>query len=228
MKVERRDNVELSAQDYELFQRPFYTFKQIKEAYSTAEVEKIKDDYKIHWQKWKELHLQVAKNLPKEWQMEKPKIESWTNGWNLRSHFWSAYRSEPRKKENACLATLLNEKQLQVYLMYQHYKSEERKGKVATYNRLLNELEEWSKGIALDNYYIWPQSEHELADHLSLSTYLEDEGKRKEFQEKIAGKSFQIGKFYFYPTILPEVEGIIEQTLYELMPLYQKLAMYED
>lgn len=225
MNLERRDNVELTTQDYELFQRPFYSFKHIKEIYPTAEVEKIKDEYKTHWQKWKKIQLQVAKNLPRDWQMEQPKIESWTNGWNLRSHFWSAYRSKSRQNENACLATLLNQKQLQVYLMYQHYKSEERKGEVATYNRLLDQLEEWSKDVVLDDYYIWPQSEHELEDHLPLHAYLKDEEKRKKFQEKMADKSFQIGKLYFYPTPLPAVEAVIEQSLHELIPLYQRLAM---
>ncbi len=101
--------MELGKSDYQLFDRPIYAFKQLKESHPTDKIEQIKKEYKEHWQKWKEIQLQTAALLPDMYGMSKPKIESWTNGWNLRSHFWSAYRSESRQDENACLAVLLNQ-----------------------------------------------------------------------------------------------------------------------
>ncbi|PQD16690.1 HI_0552 family protein [Enterococcus faecalis] len=118
----------LTHQDFNLFNREIFTFKQLKEQQTSAEIDDLKQTYKQHWEKWKALNLAIAQGLPAELGITKPKIESWTNGWNLRSHFWAAYRSEQRQAENACLALLLNKKQFQVYLMFQHYKSEERTG----------------------------------------------------------------------------------------------------
>ena len=170
--------MDLLTSDYELFDRSMFTFKQLKERYTTEELAQLKVRYQTHWQKWKKMNEQVAKATPLQWQMRKPKIESWTNGWNLRSHFWCAYRSEGRQQENACLATLLNKKQFQIYLMFQHYKSEERQGSISSFNHLLTVLKEWSKHIPVEEYYIWPQPEHELVDHLPLATYLTDKQKQ--------------------------------------------------
>ena len=169
----------LTHQDFNLFNREIFTFKQLKEQQTSAEIDDLKQTYKQHWEKWKALNLAIAQGLPAELGITKPKIESWTNGWNLRSHFWVAYRSEQRQAENACLALLLNKKQFQVYLMFQHYKSEEREGSVVAYNQLLNRLEAWSQTIDCEGYYIWPQEEHELVDHLPLKDYLADENNGK-------------------------------------------------
>lgn len=215
--------MDLLASDYALFDRSLYTFKQLKEVYSTEELVQIKDQYKTKWQKWKELNRAATRNFPLQWQMNHPKIESWTNGWNLRSHFWCAYRSGDRQKENACLATLLNKKQFQIYLMYQHHKSEERQGSVSAFNQLLVVLAEWSKRVPIEEYYIWPQLEHELEDHLPLAIYLADEQKRLALETALQGKTFQIGKLYFYPNELKETENLIKKGMEELMPLYRML-----
>ncbi|HFC9225969.1 TPA: glucose-6-phosphate 1-dehydrogenase family protein [Enterococcus faecium] len=216
--------MELGKSDYQLFDRPIYAFKQLKESHPTDKIEQIKKEYKEHWQKWKEIQLQTAALLPDMYGMSKPKIESWTNGWNLRSHFWSAYRSESRQDENTCLAVLLNQKQYQIYLMYQHYKSEERYGSIAAYNQLLAILKEWSKTVDIKDYYIWPQPEHELDDHLALSDYLSDTKKQEELKKAMRDRTFQMGKLFFYPQEIEHVEQITAETLQELAPLYQKLG----
>ncbi len=189
--------MDLMKEDYQLFDRDNYAFKQLKEIHTPDEVELIKQEYKAHWQKWKEIQLQTAALLPDTYGMSKPKIESWTNGWNLRSHFWSAYRSEDRQNENACLAVLLNQKQYQIYLMYQHYKSDTREGSVEGYNQLLSLLQEWSTQVAIEDYYIWPQPENELEDHLPLSVYLSDKSKQEELRETMGDRTFQLGKLFF-------------------------------
>ncbi len=150
IKKKRGNKMDLMKEDYQLFDRDNYAFKQLKEIHTPDEVEQIKKEYKAHWQKWKEIQLQTAALLPDTYGMSKPKIESWTNGWNLRSHFWSAYRREDRQNENACLAVLLNQKQYQIYLMYQHYKSEREIGSVEGYNQLLSLLKEWSTKTGSD------------------------------------------------------------------------------
>ncbi|MBL5005072.1 hypothetical protein CUZ96_0714 [Enterococcus lactis] len=210
-------------EDYQLFDRDNYAFKQLKEIHTPDEVEQIKQEYKAHWQKWKEIQLQTAALLPDTYGMSKPKIESWTNGWNLRSHFWSAYRSESRQDENACLAVLLNQKQYQIYLMYQHYKSDTREGSVEGYNQLLSLLQEWSTQVAIEEYYIWPQPENELEDHLPLSVYLSDKSKQEELRETMGDRTFQLGKLFFSPNEYTNIEEKTAEALKELAPLYHAI-----
>lgn len=212
--------MDLMKEDYQLFDRDNYAFKQLKEIHTPDEVEQIKQEYKAHWQKWKEIQLQTAALLPDTYGMSKPKIESWTNGWNLRSHFWSAYRSESRQDENACLAVLLNQKQYQIYLMYQHYKSDTREGSVEGYNQLLSLLQEWSTQVAIEEYYIWPQPENELEDHLPLSVYLSDKSKQEELRETMGNRTFQLGKLFFSPNEYTNIEEKTAEALKELAPLY--------
>ncbi|HGF7748869.1 glucose-6-phosphate 1-dehydrogenase family protein [Enterococcus lactis] len=215
--------MDLMKEDYQLFDRDNYAFKQLKEIHTPDEVEQIKQEYKAHWQKWKEIQLQTAALLPDTYGMSKPKIESWTNGWNLRSHFWSAYRSESRQDENACLAVLLNQKQYQIYLMYQHYKSDTREGSVEGYNQLLSLLQEWSTQVAIEEYYIWPQPENELEDHLPLSVYLSDKSKQEELRETMGNRTFQLGKLFFSPNEYINIEEKTAEALKELAPLYHAI-----
>jgi len=222
-KTKRRDRMELTIEDFQLFDREVYTFKQLKEHLTEAEIEQLKASYKQHWQKWKKLQLETASLLPKEYQMRRPKVESWTNGWNLRSHFWSAYRSADREKENACLAVLLNKKQFQIYLMFQHYKSEERTGSIAEYNHLLTSLQSWSRQVDIKDYYIWPQVENELVDHLPLTLFLTDQTKQKNLKRAMGDGTFQIGKLLFKTHSIDDVAQLIVNTLEELVPLYFSL-----
>ena len=215
--------MDLMKEDYQLFDRDNYAFKQLKEIHTPDEVEQIKQEYKAHWQKWKEIQLQTAALLPDTYGMSKPKIESWTNGRNLRSHFWSAYRSESRQDENACLAVLLNQKQYQIYLMYQHYKSDTREGSVEGYNQLLSLLQEWSTQVAIEEYYIWPQPENELEDHLPLSVYLSDKSKQEELRETMGNRTFQLGKLFFSPNEYTNIEEKTAEALKELAPLYHAI-----
>lgn len=215
--------MELTIDDFQLFERDMYTFKQLKETLAEREVDQLKAAYKTHWEKWKTLQLKTADLLPEHYQMRKPKVESWTNGWNLRSHFWCAYRSADRTNENACLAVLLNRKQFQVYLMFQHYKSNERTGNMEAYNRLLSSLESWSKGIAIEEYYIWPQLENELEDHLPLTEFLADKEQQVVFRKKMKDRTFQIGKLLFKTASIEDIVQHTVDTLKELYPLYSSL-----
>lgn len=216
--------MELTNEDFQLFERDYFAFKQLKASYTIAELEQIKKNYQEHWQQWKALQQAVAKSLPAEYHLDKPKIESWTNGWNLRNHFWCAYRDPQHRNQNACLATLLNKKQFQVYLMFQHYKSGERSGSLADYNALLPTLKKWSETVDITDYYIWPQVEHELADHLLLSEFLADSLQPEKLKAQLEGRSFQVGKLLFKTKSITTVDEMFVQTIKELAPLYFALS----
>lgn len=217
--------MELPKAAFDLFDRDVFTFKQLKEQVTDEEIQQIKTEYQKQWQKWKQLQLAVADRLPVELTLNKPKIESWTNGWNLRNHFWCAYRSTEHPHQNACLAVLQNKKQFQVYLMFQHYRSEKRQGTITEYNQLLEGLPAWGQTIDPSDYYIWPQQEPELSDHLPLKRYFADPTQQAHLKKQLAGRTFQIGKLCYRDA---SVEDLVQWTvtaLTELAPLY--LALME-
>ena len=89
----------LTHQDFNLFNREIFTFKQLKEQQTSAEIDDLKQTYKQHWEKWKALNLAIAQGLPAELGITKPKIEKLDQRRNLRSHFWAAYRSDNVKRK---------------------------------------------------------------------------------------------------------------------------------
>ena len=66
----------LTHQDFNLFNREIFTFKQLKEQQTSAEIDALKQTYKQHWEKWKALNLAITQGLPAELGITKPKIES--------------------------------------------------------------------------------------------------------------------------------------------------------
>ena len=66
----------LNAESCELFNIPFYQFAQMKK-FCPEDIPAIKADYKLHWDNWKAIIQEVAKQLGTPF--AKPHIESWTN-----------------------------------------------------------------------------------------------------------------------------------------------------
>ncbi|MHC5269833.1 HI_0552 family protein [Enterococcus sp. LJL98] len=207
---------------HQIFEREIFTFKQLKTQHSVEEIETIKEQYKVIWQQWKALHLAIFNELETEAFFSKPKVESWTNGWNLRNHFWAAYRSTEQPNSNACIGVLLNKKQLQVYLLFQHYRSETRVGTNDHYNQLLSSIPTWSQQVDLTDYHIWPQQEHELTDHLLLQSYLDSIDEQKKLHEQVMDTSFQLGKIIYSKDGITDEKAFILQGIRELQVLLEE------
>ena len=157
----------------QFFDRDEYSFKKLKEEYSEEELAQIKASFKDVWQTWKKLNLSVYLKLPQD-KFAKVHVESWINGWNLRDHYWAAYRLNTLADKSPCIGVKLDKKQLQVYLMFQHYKSEKRGDSSEQYNKLLADIPTWAKNRKISNWYLWDKNEMEFVDHLSLNDYLKD------------------------------------------------------
>ena len=203
--------------------QPEFSFKKIKENHSPEEVAQLKEEFKAVWQSWKAVNQAVAKNLPAD-KFAKVHVESWTNGWNLRDHYWASYRLKRLENANPCIGVMLDKKQLQVYLMFQHYKSEKREGTPEAYNQLLADIPAWSKNIDPASWYLWDKDEMEFADHLSLEKYLSDTSIQKDFNAEAKKTSFLIGKFAFRKQDkVDDMEEFILNGIKDLVPLYEKL-----
>lgn len=209
---------------YKIFDQEEFSFKNLKANKTPEEVDIIKKEFKSVWQIWKTVQLNVTKQLPTD-KFAKVHVESWTNGWNLRDHFWASYRLSSLVDYNPCIGVMLDKKQLQVYLMFQHYKSEKRQGTVNEYNKLLVDISDWSSNLDIFKWYIWDKSEMEFVDHLSLEEYLSDSEKKKQFDQEAIKSSFLLGKFAFRDRDkVNNMEKFIIEGINALIPLYEKLS----
>ena len=214
----------LTEQMYSIFDRDEFSFKKIKEKYTPEEIDQIKAEFKEVWLKWKEVQLNVNTELLDN-EFAKVHVESWTNGWNLRDHYWASYRLKSMSDQSPCIGVMLDRKQLQVYLMFQHYNSEKRKDTPEKYNKLLREIPTWSKSINIRTLYLWDKNEMEFVDHLSLNEYLQDKDKQNKFNQEACKSSFLLGKFAFRgKDEVENMEKFILSGIKDLLPLYSKLA----
>lgn len=189
-----------------IFQRETFSFKVLKQQLSESEIEAIKVDYKLIWNDWKSANLQTAAKLD----LGKLKIESWTNGWKIRDHFWTCYRIGDF---NPCIGVLVNRQQLQVYLMFQNYKSETRLGTSTQYQSAVNQqLANWQRTVNSTEYYVWTASQSELEPHQRLDQYQESD------------EPLMIGKVWYFPLAAEfNFEQEVSKAVSELLPLYREV-----
>ena len=172
---------------------------------------------------WKKVNQTVASQLPTG-EFAKVHVESWTNGWNLRDHYWASYRLASLADYNPCIGVMLDKKQLQVYLMFQHYKSEQRQGTSDEYNELLDKVPEWADNIDATYWYLWDKDEMEFSDHLPLSKYLNNHDVQQQFNTEARQTSFLLGKFAFRgKDQVDDMEEYIDSAIRQLTSLYEEL-----
>ena len=206
---------------YTIFDRDEFSFKKLKEQYSEEEIAQIKAQFKDVWQIWKEVNLNVSQQLS---QFAKVHVESWTNGWNLRNHYWASYRLNTLADKSPCIGVMLDKKQLQVYLRFQHYKSEKRGDTPDQYNELLTDIPIWAKNRVTQNWYLWDKNDMEFTDHLPLQEYLTNLEKQKSFNLEAGKTSFLLGKFAFRDRDhVSNMEDFILDDIKQLLPLYKRL-----
>lgn len=206
---------------YTIFDRDEFSFKKLKEQYSEEEIAQIKAQFKDVWQIWKEVNLNVSQQLS---QFAKVHVESWTNGWNLRNHYWASYRLNTLADKSPCIGVMLDKKQLQVYLRFQHYKSEKRGDTPDQYNELLTDIPIWAKNRVTQNWYLWDKNDMEFTDHLPLQEYLTNLEKQKSFNLEAGKTSFLLGKFAFRDRDhVSNMEDFILDGIKQLLPLYKRL-----
>ena len=107
----------LNAESCELFNIPFYQFAQMKK-FCPEDIPALKANYKLHWDNWKAIIQEVAKQLGMPF--AKPHIESWTNGWQVRAHFFAYFKYEFNQNSAAIFSVLLNRRRLRVCLSGHH------------------------------------------------------------------------------------------------------------
>lgn len=208
---------------FAIFDQPEFSFKRIKENHSPEEVTDLKEKFKAVWQVWKKVNRTVASQLPTG-EFAKVYVESWTNGWNLRNHYWASFRLASLADYNPCIGVMLDKNQLQVYLMFQHYKSEQRQGTPDEYNQLLDKVPEWANSIDATHWYLRDKNEMEFTDQLPLTKYLNNQDLQQQFNSEARKTSFLLGKFAFRgKDQVDDMEEYISSVIRQLTPLYEEL-----
>lgn len=222
-KKGRANMTALTENMFAIFDQSEFSFKKIKETHSPEEVADLKEKFKAVWQVWKKVNQTVASQLPTG-EFAKVHVESWTNGWNLRDHYWASYRLASLADYNPCIGVMLDKKQLQVYLMFQHYKSEQRQGTPDEYNELLDKVPEWADNIDATYWYLWDKDEMEFSDPLPLSKYLNNHDVQQQFNTEARQTSFLLGKFAFRgKDQVDDMEEYIDSAIRQLTSLYEEL-----
>ena len=222
-KKGRANMTALTENMFAIFDQSEFSFKMIKETHSPEEVADLKEKFKAVWQVWKKVNQTVASQLPTG-EFAKVHVESWTNGWNLRDHYWASHRLASLADYNPCIGVMLDKKQLQVYLMFQHYKSEQRQGTPDEYNELLDKVPEWADNIDATYWYLWDKDEMEFSDHLPLSKYLNNHDVQQQFNTEARQTSFLLGKFAFRgKDQVDDMEEYIDSAIRQLTSLYEEL-----
>ncbi len=142
----------------------------------------------------------------------------------LRDHYWAAYRLNTLADKSPCIGVKLDKKQLQVYLMFQHYKSEKRGDSSEQYNKLLADIPTWAKNRKISNWYLWDKNEMEFVDHLSLNDYLKDAKSKLRLMKKPSKQvSYWASLLFRNQDQVEDIEEFILDGIKQLLPLYEKI-----
>lgn len=157
-------DLQLTAEDCELFDIPFYQFAQLKK-YCPEDIPRIKAQYKAHWERWKAINLAVSARLGVPF--SNPHIESWTNGWQVRAHFFAYFKYEFNQNSAAIFSVLLNRRRLRVCLDWHCYKASRSQINVDQFNRWWEKLD----FIPFADLNVWRGDADEYGEFAKVSDF---------------------------------------------------------
>ncbi|OOF37036.1 HI_0552 family protein [Rodentibacter heidelbergensis] len=202
----------LSETSCDLFNRPFFQFAQMKKL-CPEEIPMIKARYKAEWDNWKKIIQAVSHQLGTPF--APPHIESWTNGWQVRAHFFAFFKYEFHQNSAAIFSVLLNRRRLLVSLDWHCYRADRSPIHVWQYNQWLENFD-FSRFAQFD---LWRGDESEYADFRQVAQFSQDDlTLRHDKDFWCIGKKIEKNQ-------LSEVNPVdfITQTILALTPLYEHL-----
>ncbi|TDQ58129.1 glucose-6-phosphate dehydrogenase-like protein [Mesocricetibacter intestinalis] len=200
----------LTAESCYLFNLPFFQFAQLKK-YTPELIPAIKQDYKRHWNEWKQVILQTEEYLDSAFAA--PHIERWTNGWQLRAHFFAYFKYSSQQDSAAILSVILNRRRLLMELNWHSYRAESSRISLQQYNRWTDYPALWEE---FGDFEIRHCDESEYADFLRL-----EQLQKGDLVATSARDFWRIGKSIEAEALTrTDVPGFIAETFTKLLPLY--------
>lgn len=206
-------NINLTEQNCQLFDRPFFQFSQLKK-YDPDSIPQLKTDYKTAWLQWQALITDVYHQLLATNSLfSNPHIERWCNGWQVRAHFFAYFKYAKYQEDAPILSILLNRRRLTVSLDWHCYKAERSNIPLSSYHQWLSHLDQQQYA----DFNIWHGDDSEYADYQQLINL-----SKQDLQPRNAQDFFIIGK-HLDKTELSKYHcnHWIYQRIIELLPLYE-------
>lgn len=177
------------------------------------EIPAIKARYKIEWDNWKAIIQAVSAQLGTPF--AKPHIESWTNGWQVRAHFFAFFKYEFNQNSAAIFSVLLNRRRLSVSLDWHCYRADRSQINVHQYNQWLENFD-FEKFVDFD---LWRSDESEYDDFRQTNQF-----EQKDLSLRDDEDFWCIGK-NVEKTNLEKLDVVtfITQTILSLKPLYERV-----
>ncbi|OOF45860.1 hypothetical protein BKK51_04760 [Rodentibacter trehalosifermentans] len=201
----------LSEKSCDLFNIPFFQFAQMKK-FCPEEIPAIKARYKTEWENWKAIIQAVSVQLGAPF--AKPHIESWTNGWQVRAHFFAYFKYEFNQNSAAIFSVLLNRRRLSVSLDWHCYRADRSQINLQQYNRWWDDFD----FEAFSHWDIWRGDESEYADFRQVNRLaVEDLSLRSDEDFWCIGRNIEKNALQnIYPV------DFIANTIRQLQPLYER------
>ena len=143
--------MEIGRHSFEVFDRGNFVYRVDAEG-----SEKVKEDYVSAWTDWKRIVGNSVKDSGSQ-SLRLENTEHWQNSGNLRKRFWSRIKGEQLLDKPSCIAAMISNDNLRVYLEWHGYKNEKLVQERKLHNSWIFSIEEWIKGkkINISEYRIW-------------------------------------------------------------------------
>ncbi|MFC1028448.1 HI_0552 family protein [Pasteurella multocida] len=201
----------INSSSCDVFKISFYQFAQMKK-FCLADIDKIKSSYKQEWEKWKYTILQISNALGTPF--AKPHIESWTNGWQVRAHFFAYFKYEYQQHSATILSVILNRRRFSISLDWHCYRADRSQIKIEQYNQWLEaiDLEKYS------NFELWRGDESEYADFKKATEFqVQELILRHDDDFWCIGKNIEQQQLDYI-----DIVQFSTETIKELLPLYDR------
>ncbi|PBB06943.1 HI_0552 family protein [Salimicrobium humidisoli] len=221
--------MKIPAQQFELLQGPLRLFANMKKEYTENEIAEIKNSHQKGWRDWKELIKKVLDQLGEGYEAE---TENWTNGWLIRTHFWTRIKRLERKGDATCNSVAMNGDSLRVHLEWHNNRSDRSGNSIEEHNAWINYVEEWiaEQSIEPADYKVWSSLEDENEEYITLETYLQDEEVQEQYNQMLNSEEdiwVRIGKVFTKEEVLTwdYAEEAIANVIRALDNLYEKTGV---
>lgn len=159
----------LKPQDCTLFELPFFQFSQLRK-YAPDEIEPLKAAYKQAWNQWRQIIRQTADLLGEDF--APAHIERWSNGWQLRAHFFAFFKYRQYQSSASILSIILNRRRLSLSLDWHAYRADRSAYSLDYYQQwavALNQSADLRRQYA--DFELWQDSDSEYADYKTLAEH---------------------------------------------------------
>jgi MoxR-like ATPase len=221
------ENVKIKNYSFEVFDRDNFVYRVNAEG-----SDEVKENYVSAWNQWKEI-VETSLNESGSRELVVESTENWQNSGNLSRRFWSRIKGTQLLEMPSCIAAMISNDNLRVYLEWHGYKNEKLHLERKLHNSWVSSIDEWVKvnDIIISEYRVWTNKD-DVKDYQNYRTLEEFLGNVNE-KDRLLGvlnddhkNWIRIGKVYSKPDVLKHenITNEMGQTIKELEWMYRMVT----